>query len=103
SYRKRTELASPPRQVSGITTIGEHFATTYERTGSTMDKQRQEPIHSAYEIREKHKSIPPRPTPHQAFPATAELHATLAISELDAQDGTSRSIRLPGGRQTIVV
>ena len=68
-----------------------------------MDKQRQEPIHSAYEIREKHKSIPSPPSPQQAFPASGELHATLAISELEAQGGTSRSIRLPGGRQTIVV
>src|SRR2546430_13264958 len=68
-----------------------------------MDKQRQEPIHSAYEIREKHKRIPSPPSPQQAFPASGELHATLAISELEAQGGTSRSIRLPGGRQTIVV
>src|SRR5207245_6158162 len=64
---------------------------------------RQEPIHSAYEIREKHKSIPPLSPPQQSFPASGDLHATLAISELEARGGTSRSIWLPGGRQTIVV
>ncbi|HEX6553300.1 MAG TPA: hypothetical protein VF026_11095 [Ktedonobacteraceae bacterium] len=68
-----------------------------------MDKQRQEPIHSADEIREQHKSIPPSPPPQQAFPASGDLHATLAISELEARGGTIRPIRLPGGRQTSVV
>ncbi|TMC94475.1 MAG: hypothetical protein E6J11_15455 [Chloroflexi bacterium] len=68
-----------------------------------MDKQRQEPIHSADEIREKHKSIPPPPPPQQAFPASGDLHATLAISELEARGGTIRPIRLPSGRQTSVV
>jgi hypothetical protein len=96
-----TEVDLPLRQVLGITTIGEHFATTYERTGSTMDKQRQEPIYSADEIREKRKSI--LPPPPQAFPASGDLHATLVISELEARGGTSRSIRLPGDRQTSVV
>jgi hypothetical protein len=67
-----------------------------------MDKQRQKPIHSADEIREKHKSIPPSP-PQQAFPVSGDLHATLAISEMEAWSGTSRLIRLPGSRQAIVV
>lgn len=66
-----------------------------------MDKQRQEPIHSADEIREQHKRIPP--PPQQVFPASGDLHATLAISELEARGGTIRPIRLPGGRQTSVV
>ena len=97
-----TEIDLPLRQVLGITTTGVHFTTTYERIGSTMDKQRQEPIHSANEIREKHKSIPPSPPSQRALPASGDLHATLAISELEARTGTGRSIRLPGGRQTIV-
>jgi serine/threonine protein kinase len=92
----------PLRQVLGITTIGEHSATTYERTGSSMDKQRQEPTHVADEIREKRKSNQP-PPPQQAFPQSGDLHATLAISELEARRGTSRSIRLPGGRHRSVV
>ena len=68
-----------------------------------MDKQRQEPIDSADEIGEKHKSIPSPPPPQQAFPASGDLHATLAISELEARGGTIRPIRLPSGRQTSVV
>ncbi|TMD62294.1 MAG: hypothetical protein E6I91_16480 [Chloroflexi bacterium] len=68
-----------------------------------MDKQRHEPIHSADETREKHRSIPPPSPPQQAFPASGDLYATLAITELEARDGTSRSIRLPDDRQTSVV
>jgi len=41
---------------------GEHSAIGYEKTGSTMDKQRQEPPHSADESREKRKSIQPSPS-----------------------------------------
>jgi eukaryotic-like serine/threonine-protein kinase len=67
-----------------------------------MDKQRQEPTHAEDEIREKRESIQP-PPPQQAFPGSGDLHATLAISEPEAQDGTTRSIKLPGGRQTSVV
>ena len=68
-----------------------------------MDKQRQEPPHSADESIEKRKSIQPPLPPQQAFPESGDLHATLALSELEARGGTSRSIRLPGGRQTSVV
>jgi len=69
-----------------------------------MDKQRQEPtIHLADEIREKRKSNQPPPPPQRAFPQSGDLHATLAISELEARRGTSRSIRLPGGRHRSVV
>ncbi len=67
-----------------------------------MDKQRQEPPHSADESRAKRTSIQPSPS-QQAFPASGDLHTTLAISELEARGGTSRSIRLPGGWQTSVV
>ena len=68
-----------------------------------MDKPRQEPPHSADESTGKRKSIQVPSPPHQAFPESGDLHATLAVSELEARDGTSRSIRLPGGRQTRVV
>ena len=68
-----------------------------------MEKQRQEPSHAADESREKRKSLQPPSPPQHAFPERGNLHATLAISELEARDGTSRSIRLPGGRQTSVV
>src|SRR5437660_2972860 len=98
-----TSLALPLRQNLGITTTGEYFATIYKKVGSTMYKQKQEPIHLADETREKHRSIPPPSPPQQAFPASGDLHATLAISELEARDGTSRSIRLPDDRQTSVV
>ncbi len=68
-----------------------------------MDTQRKEPTHSADESTEKRKSIQPSSPPQQDFPERGDLHATLAISELEARGGTSRSIRLPGGRQTSVV
>ena len=68
-----------------------------------MDKQRQEPSHASDESREKRKSLQPPSPPQHAFPERGDLHATLAISKLEARDGTSRSIRLPGGRQTSVV
>jgi hypothetical protein len=67
-----------------------------------MDKQRQEPPHAADESREKRKSLQPPSPPQQAFLERGDLRATLAISELEARRGTSRSIRLPGGRQTSV-
>lgn len=67
-----------------------------------MHKQRQEPSNAADESREKRKSLQP-PSPQHAFPERGDLHATLAISELEARGGTSRSIRLPGARQTSVV
>jgi hypothetical protein len=67
-----------------------------------MDKQRQEPTHSADESIEKRKGIQLPSPPQQAFPESGNLHATLAISELEARGGTSRSIRLPGGRQMSV-
>ena len=66
-----------------------------------MDKQRQEPSHAAEESSEKRKSLQP-PSPQHAFPERGDLYATLAISELEARGGTSRSIRLPGARQTSV-
>jgi ATP-binding cassette subfamily B protein len=84
-----------------VEAYGEHAATAYEKTGSTMDKQRQEPPHAADESREKRKSIQPSLS-EQAFPERGDLHTTLAISELEARGGTSRCIRLPGGRQTSV-
>jgi len=89
----------------GITTTTENSAATYtyEERGSSMDKQRKEPPHSADESREKRRSIQPPSPPQQDFPESGDLHATLAISELEARGGTSRSIRLPGGRQTSVV
>ena len=68
-----------------------------------MDKQRQEPPHSADESTTKRKNLQPLSPPHQAFPERGDLHATLAVSELEARGGTSRSIRLPGGRQRSVV
>jgi hypothetical protein len=68
-----------------------------------MDKQRQEHPHAADESREKRKRLQPPSPPQQTFLERGDLHATLAISELEARDGTSRSIRLPGGRQTSVV
>ena len=67
-----------------------------------MDKQRQEPTNSADESIEKRKGIQLPSPPQQAFPESGNLHATLAISELEARGGTSRSIRLPGGRQMSV-
>ena len=67
-----------------------------------MDKQRQGPSHAADERREKRKSLQP-PSPQHAFPERGDLHATLAISELEARGGTSRSIKLPGARQTRVI
>jgi len=99
------QVALPLQQVLGITTTGEHSAATYiyEKRGNSMDKQRQEPPHSADESTEKRKSIQPPSPPQQDFPEGGDLHATLAISELEARGGTSRSIRLPGGRQTSVV
>jgi hypothetical protein len=68
-----------------------------------MDKQRQEPTHTADELIEKREGIEPPLLSQQGFPGSGDLHATLAISELEARGGTSRSIRLPGGRQTSVV
>jgi hypothetical protein len=68
-----------------------------------MDKQRQEPSHTADERREKRQGLQPPSLPQQTFPEGGDLHATLAISELEALLGTSRSIRLPGSRQTRVV
>jgi len=68
-----------------------------------MDKQRQEPTRTTDEIIEKRESIEPPLLSQQDFSGSGNLHATLAISELEAQGGTSRSIRLPGGRQTSVV
>jgi hypothetical protein len=87
------------------TTTRENSAATYtyEKRGSRMDKQRQEPPHSADESTAKRKNIQAPSPPHQAFPESGDLHATLAVSELEARGGTSRSIRLPGGRQTSVV
>jgi hypothetical protein len=89
----------------GITTTRENAAAiyTYEKRGNSMDEQRQEPPHAADESRDKRKSLQPPSPPKQALPERGDLHATLAISELEAQRGTSRSIRLPGGRQTSVV
>jgi len=99
------QVALPLQQVLDITTTRENSAATYtyEKRGSSMDKQRQEPPHSADESREKRKSIQPPSPPQQAFPERGDLHGTLAISELEARGGTNRSIRLPGGRQTSVV
>jgi hypothetical protein len=68
-----------------------------------MDKQRQEPTRTTDEVIEKPESIEPLLLSQQDLPGSSDLHATLAISELEARDGTSRSIRLPGGRQTSVV
>src|SRR6266478_7554006 len=68
-----------------------------------MDKQRQEPTRTTDEIIEKRESIESPLLSQQDFSGSGNLHATLAISELEAQGGTSRSIRLPGGRQTSVV
>jgi hypothetical protein len=69
-----------------------------------MDKQRQEPEppHITDRSRDKRKSLQPPSPQQQAFLERGDLHATLAISELEARNGTSRSIRLPGGRQTCV-
>ncbi len=97
-----TGLKSLARQPLLVEVCGEHAATAYEKTVSTIDKQRQEPLHSADESGEKRKSIQPSPS-EQAFPESGDLHTTLAISELEARGGTSRSIRLPGGWQTNVV
>src|SRR5258706_5320088 len=68
-----------------------------------MDKQRQEPTRTTDEIIEKRESIEPPLLSQQDFSGSGNLHATLAVSELEARGGTSRSIRLPGGRQTSVV
>src|SRR5258708_12572775 len=68
-----------------------------------MDKQRQEPTRTTDETIEKRESIEPPLLSQQDFSGSGNLHATLAISELEARGGTSRSIRLPGGRQTSVV
>ena len=68
-----------------------------------MDKQRQEPSSITDEVIEKRESIEPPLLSQQNLPGSGDLHATLAISELEARGGTSRSIRLPGGRQTSVV
>jgi len=97
-----TRLKSPAHRPLLFEACGEHAATAYEKTGSSMDKQRQEAPHSADESREKRKSIQLSPS-QQAFPERGELHATLALSELEARSGTSRAIRLPGGWQTSVV
>ncbi|HEX6478523.1 MAG TPA: hypothetical protein VF043_06745 [Ktedonobacteraceae bacterium] len=67
-----------------------------------MDKPRQESLHSADESTTTRKNLQPPSPPRQAFPESGDLHATLAVSELEARGGTSRSIRLPGGRQTRV-
>jgi hypothetical protein len=68
-----------------------------------MDEQRQEPPHAAHESRDKRKSLQPPSLPQQALPERGDLYATLAISGLEARGGTSRCIRLPGGRQTSVI
>src|SRR5258708_6061918 len=68
-----------------------------------MDKQRQEPSSITDEVIEKRESIEPPLLSQQNLPGSGDLHATLAINELEARGGTSRSIRLPGGRQTSVV
>ena len=68
-----------------------------------MDKQRQEPTSTTDEIIEKRESIEPPLLSQQDFSGSGNLHATLAITELEARGGTSRSIRLPGDRQTSVV
>src|SRR5258707_14341573 len=68
-----------------------------------MDKQRQEPSSITDEVIEKRERIEPPLLSQQNLPGSGDLHATLAISELEARGGTSRSIRLPGGRQTSVV
>jgi ATP-binding cassette subfamily B protein len=52
-----TSLKSLAHQPLLFEAWGEHAATAYEKTGSTMDKQRQEPLHSADESGEKRKSI----------------------------------------------
>src|SRR5258708_12547583 len=67
-----------------------------------MDKQRQEPTRTTDEIIEKRESIEPPLLSQQDFSGSGNLHATLAITELEARGGTSRSIRLPGARQTSV-
>ena len=68
-----------------------------------MDTQRQEPTRTTDEGIEKRENIEPPLLSQQNLPGSDDLHATLAISELEARSGTSRSIRLPGGRQTSVV
>jgi hypothetical protein len=68
-----------------------------------MDKQRKEPSYAADECIEMRKSLQPQSPPQHFSQERGDLHATLAISELEARGGTSRSIRLPGGRQTSVV
>jgi len=52
-----TSLKSLAHQPLLFEACGEHSATAYEKTGSTMDKQRQEPPHSADECGEKRKTI----------------------------------------------
>src|SRR5260221_13099204 len=68
-----------------------------------MDKQRQEPTRTTDETIEKRESIEPPLLSQQDFSGSGNLHATLEIKALEARGGTSRSIRLPGGRQTSVV
>jgi ATP-binding cassette subfamily B protein len=52
-----TSLKSLAHQPLLFEAWGEHSATAYEKTGSTTDKQRQEPPHSADECGEKRKTI----------------------------------------------
>jgi len=39
---------------------------------------------------------------HEAVQSDGELHATLAISQTEAESGTTRSLTLPGGRRVSV-
>jgi hypothetical protein len=67
-----------------------------------MDEQRQTPKLSNDQIADQHASSPPPPPP-QDWPESGDLHATLPLSPQEARGGTSRAIRLPGGRHLRVV
>ena len=67
-----------------------------------MNEQRQASTSSEDQIRAERAGIQPS-SPPQSLPESGDLHATLPLSQQQARDGTSRAIRLPGGRQTNVV
>lgn len=67
-----------------------------------MDEQRQTPTSSADPITDKRARIPLSSPPSDGL-ESGDLHATLPLTQQEARAGTSRAIRLPGGRQTCVV
>jgi hypothetical protein len=66
-----------------------------------MDPQSHEP--TPPRCRQPPQSLPSSPLPPQTGPDGGDLHATLPLSPQEARRGTTRTIKLPGGRHTRVV